>query len=102
MEAICSSETSVYFQQTTRRYIPEDRTLQWYYINFVLFKEHQLIHRTMFSVKSCANMTKDRETVPINPHSTDLIIVLQTQFCKRDTNDGTRSDQHFVSIQTFM
>jgi hypothetical protein len=25
MEAICSSETSVYFQRTTRRYIPEDK-----------------------------------------------------------------------------
>jgi hypothetical protein len=28
MEAICSSETSVEFQQTTRRYIPEDGTLK--------------------------------------------------------------------------
>jgi hypothetical protein len=27
IEAICSSETSVDFQQTTRRYIPEDSTL---------------------------------------------------------------------------
>jgi hypothetical protein len=27
MEAICSSETSVDFQRTTRRYIPEDSTL---------------------------------------------------------------------------
>jgi hypothetical protein len=27
MEAICSSETSVYFHRTTRRYMPEDRTL---------------------------------------------------------------------------
>jgi hypothetical protein len=27
MEAICSSEKSVHFQWTTRRYIPEDRTL---------------------------------------------------------------------------
>jgi hypothetical protein len=27
MEAICSSETSVATQQTTRRYIPEDDTL---------------------------------------------------------------------------
>jgi hypothetical protein len=27
MEAICFSETSVNFQQTTRRYIPEARTL---------------------------------------------------------------------------
>jgi hypothetical protein len=25
MDAICSSETSVEFQRTTRRYIPEDR-----------------------------------------------------------------------------
>jgi hypothetical protein len=28
MEPICSSETSVYFQRTTRRYIPEDDTLR--------------------------------------------------------------------------
>jgi hypothetical protein len=28
MEAVCSSETSVATQQTTRRYIPEDDTLQ--------------------------------------------------------------------------
>jgi hypothetical protein len=28
MEAICSSETSVDFQRTTRHYIPEDSTLQ--------------------------------------------------------------------------
>jgi hypothetical protein len=28
MEAICSSETSVDFEPTTRRYIPEDRTSQ--------------------------------------------------------------------------
>jgi uncharacterized membrane protein len=27
MEAICSSEKSIDFQRTTRRYIPEDRTL---------------------------------------------------------------------------
>jgi hypothetical protein len=27
MEEICSSETSVDFQRTTRRYIPEDSTL---------------------------------------------------------------------------
>jgi hypothetical protein len=28
IEATCSSETSVHFQRTTRRCIPEDRTLQ--------------------------------------------------------------------------
>jgi hypothetical protein len=27
MEAMCSTESSVDFQQTTRRYIPEDSTL---------------------------------------------------------------------------
>jgi hypothetical protein len=30
MEMICSSETSVGFQRTIRRYIPEDRTLHNY------------------------------------------------------------------------
>jgi hypothetical protein len=28
MEAICSSETSVEFQRTTQRYIPEERTFR--------------------------------------------------------------------------
>jgi hypothetical protein len=28
LEAICSSESSVYFRRTTQRYIPEDRTLR--------------------------------------------------------------------------
>jgi hypothetical protein len=40
MEAICSSETSDDFQQTTRRYIPEDRTLTNYRCmsyKFILF-----------------------------------------------------------------
>jgi hypothetical protein len=31
MKGICSSETSVDFQRTTRRYIPEDGTLQLSY-----------------------------------------------------------------------
>jgi hypothetical protein len=31
MEARCSSETSVDFQRTTRRYIPEDGTLHSYF-----------------------------------------------------------------------
>jgi hypothetical protein len=30
MEATCSTETSVDFQRTTRRYIPEDRTLRYH------------------------------------------------------------------------
>jgi hypothetical protein len=33
IEATCSSETSVAFQQTTRRYIPDDRT---FYVRFIL------------------------------------------------------------------
>jgi hypothetical protein len=35
IEAICSSQTSVYFQQMTRRYIPEYSTLQ---LSMYLFK----------------------------------------------------------------
>jgi hypothetical protein len=31
MEAICSSGTSIDFQLTVRRYIPEDRTLQFFF-----------------------------------------------------------------------
>jgi hypothetical protein len=33
MEATCSSETSEDFQRTTRRYIPEDRTLNGFCLN---------------------------------------------------------------------
>jgi hypothetical protein len=41
MEAICSSETSVPTQQTTRRHIPEDDTLPnvLYYVCNILFHE---------------------------------------------------------------
>jgi hypothetical protein len=41
MEAICSSETSVDFQRTTRRYIPQDSTLklQWIFIFWTLSNE---------------------------------------------------------------
>jgi hypothetical protein len=51
MEAICSSETSVDFQRTTRRYIPEDSTLQTqsYLINKLI---HVILHEllgTLFS-----------------------------------------------------
>jgi hypothetical protein len=35
MEVMCSSETSVDFEWTTRRYIPEDSTL---YSQFVIFE----------------------------------------------------------------
>jgi hypothetical protein len=38
MEAICSSETSVDFQRTTWRYIPEDRTLHMYNLFWLTFK----------------------------------------------------------------
>jgi hypothetical protein len=34
MEGICFSETSVDFQQITRRYIPEDRTLRFFSLAF--------------------------------------------------------------------
>jgi hypothetical protein len=44
MEATCSSETSVDFQRTTRRYVPEDRTLQYFTLsnelNEINFLEH--------------------------------------------------------------
>jgi hypothetical protein len=49
MEAICSSETSVKFQQTTRRDIPEDSTV---HMNDSLREDHcttyaiNLSHRT--------------------------------------------------------
>jgi hypothetical protein len=48
MEAICSSEASVEFQRITRRYIPEDRTL-----NLCLF----LRRNSVFKVLLCTNWT---------------------------------------------
>jgi hypothetical protein len=39
MEAICSSEKSVDFQRTARRYIPEDRNL----LNFSSYSEHYVV-----------------------------------------------------------
>jgi hypothetical protein len=38
MEEICSSETSVATQRTTRRHIPEDDTLHFYLIVAYLIK----------------------------------------------------------------
>jgi hypothetical protein len=40
MKAIFSSETSVDFQRTTRRYIPEDRTLQVEYSHMTIYPEN--------------------------------------------------------------
>jgi hypothetical protein len=52
MEAICSSETSVDFHRTTRRYILEDGTLHacmWFFIFFFITFEfpecRELIHK---------------------------------------------------------
>jgi hypothetical protein len=37
MEAMCSSETSVYLQRTTRSYIPDDNTLHTLYIYIYIY-----------------------------------------------------------------
>jgi hypothetical protein len=43
MEATCSSETSVVYQRTTRRYIPEDITLYNHrFENFTAYKTHDI------------------------------------------------------------
>jgi hypothetical protein len=39
METICSSETSVDFQQTTWRYIPEDSTLHLHLANYFNYND---------------------------------------------------------------
>jgi hypothetical protein len=56
MEAICSSKTSVDFQQTTWRYIPEDSTLQeliWLVVNqFTHYAQLYLIILQFFSDQS--------------------------------------------------
>jgi hypothetical protein len=43
MEAIFSSETSVDFQRTTRRYMPEDNTLQTTYTIYIVIKRSIVI-----------------------------------------------------------
>jgi hypothetical protein len=49
MEAICSSETSVHFQRTIQRYIPENSTLQSQvqFIAFTKYLEIQYSYRNM-------------------------------------------------------
>jgi hypothetical protein len=46
MEATCSSEMFVDFQRTTRRYVPEDSTLE----NYLLFEEGCVIK--LFIIRS--------------------------------------------------
>jgi succinate dehydrogenase/fumarate reductase cytochrome b subunit len=71
MEAICSSETSVVTQQTTRRHIPEDDTLQ--------------------CLKKLANLRDATISVNLSHfpfHSTSLLI----------SEDTLTSDNHFPSL----
>jgi hypothetical protein len=67
MGAICSSDTSVDFQRTTRRYIPEDRHLHNHrcqnlksYIGGVclnfLIKRSQLLYRYVYDQKEQLHM----------------------------------------------
>jgi hypothetical protein len=44
MEATCSSETSIEFQRTTRRCIPEDRSLQNH--RYEIFKSYLFLLRS--------------------------------------------------------
>jgi hypothetical protein len=44
VKVICSSETMVYFHQTTQQYIPEDRTLQSYNCEKLNPKGRRLLH----------------------------------------------------------
>jgi hypothetical protein len=52
MEAICSSETSVDFQWTTRRYIPEGVTLQRTCTHFDFLGNLDMLARTGLKVQS--------------------------------------------------
>jgi hypothetical protein len=49
MEAICSSETSVDTQRTTRRYILEDDTLHYHHCEYI--KSYTVIICFVFTVK---------------------------------------------------
>jgi hypothetical protein len=48
MEAICSSETSVASQQTTRRHIPEDDTLYEYKFNTTSIVVSESLFQSIF------------------------------------------------------
>jgi hypothetical protein len=55
MEATCATETSIHFQWTRRRYIPEDRTLynfhNWMKIHFPFNKEGHTIFLMLWRIK---------------------------------------------------
>jgi hypothetical protein len=53
MEVICSSETSVDFQRSTRRYIPRDRTLGNTVSQGVQFVCHVEMHLRVKWTKNC-------------------------------------------------
>jgi hypothetical protein len=63
MEATCSSETSVDFQQTTRRHIPEGRTVHNYrweefksYVLCIIFIKYVNLTRKLGILFSCQSI----------------------------------------------
>jgi hypothetical protein len=48
MEAVCSSETSVDFQQTTQRYVPEDSILHNHLKSYTVYELLLLIIKFWF------------------------------------------------------
>jgi hypothetical protein len=70
MEAVCSSETSVDFQRTTRRYIPQDRTLHNHRCENL--KSYTVIF--IFTAARILNLTKT-EAVPSTSHLHHVFII---------------------------
>jgi hypothetical protein len=70
MDAICSSETSVDFEWTTRRSIPEDRALQKVVVNYMeLFNDYFCLnackteHNALFAPVVCKELILTTEPV---------------------------------------
>jgi hypothetical protein len=71
MEAVCSSETPVDFQRTTRRYIPEDSTLHIHrcedlksYIMFGLFLQSNSNYMQTRELKLVGEISRRVSMVP--------------------------------------
>jgi serine/threonine protein kinase len=80
MEAICSSETSVTTQETTRRHIPEDDTLHNHLCENL--KSYNLIHVCNGKIKSniifFSRIITAKPRIPdnISPEAADFILKL--------------------------
>jgi hypothetical protein len=93
MEVMCSSETSVDFQRTTRRYIPDDRgiynyrrenLISWSLRCFVYKKNNCLLYEWNSGVTKVIRYTVRVKSVPL--HDDVLNAFLKIVFCNFSRN----------------